>query len=398
MKIAMLTQSYSPTGGVATYVRELRKALEKSGSKVCVIHSDLKAVSNNDPMLHYAEGFDQFETELSAKAVPAVLGFLRKEKPDVVHVQSCMNYPLEAAIRKEFPAVKSMHVHDYCPAGTKFHAALNRVCEHATGPMCLPRMVYKRCSQDKNPATLWMFYDRATKAIANDRLYGKVIAASHYVGAELLRAGYLENQIEVIPYFTQIPELSESSDESPKIILITGRLVPEKGIDRMLLAVNKLRSSAPFRVVIDGDGAAMQTLKKKAEKLDIANRVEFTGWLPPAAHWDLFRKASLVVVPSVWPEPFGLVGIEAMSYGKPVVAFKVGGIPDWLIDGESGFLIEPYNIEMLAEKIDSLLTDAALRQRMGARGREIAKEKFNEKNHVSRLLQIYQSVYESRPL
>ena len=98
----------------------------------------------------------------------------------------------------------------------------------------------------------------------------------------------------------------------------------------------------------------------------------------------------MVVVPSTWPEPFGMVGIEAMAYGKPVIAFDVGGISEWLKDGETGFLVKLRDEVALAETLNLLLGDHSLAIRMGSKGREAVEKRFTPETHVDELLGRFQ--------
>lgn len=399
MKIVHLSHAYALNGGVGSYVRRLMPALQSAGQDVSLIHSEISERDRPEEGFkkYYVSSFDCGNRERNDPGEREVMSLLKQVNPDIVHVQHNNNFPLEAEIRKQFPVVKSLHVHDFCPAGTKFHFALDKVCGHATGPMCLPRMIYKRCCLDKNPATLWMFYDRALKSIKNDKKTARIIVASEFVKREAVKSGYREDQVQVIPYFVEAkPENPEGLVNNRKTILATGRVVGEKGLDRLLLAVTQMRTKKDWRLYIDGDGPVLKELKKKASVLKLDDRVEFTGWLPPAQHWDLFRRSNVVVVPSLWPEPFGLVGIEAMSFGKPVIAFNVGGIPDWLTHDETGFLIEPYNVEAMAEKIDALLDHPDLAKRLGENGRLQAEKKFQTETHVAKLLRVYEEVKKSK--
>jgi glycosyltransferase involved in cell wall biosynthesis len=90
-----------------------------------------------------------------------------------------------------------------------------------------------------------------------------------------------------------------------------------------------------------------------------------------------------------------MVGIEAMSFSKPVVAFNVGGIPDWLEDGVTGFLVKPYDVGEMAEKIGYLLEHLEVAEEMGSKGRKRVEQDFNKDKHVSSLLQIYKEVLEN---
>jgi glycosyltransferase involved in cell wall biosynthesis len=91
-----------------------------------------------------------------------------------------------------------------------------------------------------------------------------------------------------------------------------------------------------------------------------------------------------------------MVGPEAMSYGLPVVAFRVGGVPEWLVDRETGFLVEPRDIDGLAQRIEQLLEDAPLARKLGERGRQMAMERFTITHHVDGLERVFASTMAER--
>jgi glycosyltransferase involved in cell wall biosynthesis len=210
----------------------------------------------------------------------------------------------------------------------------------------------------------------------------------------LLYNGFEEKRIEHIPLFTYLPERQNAilSEDEP-VILGVGRIVAEKGMDYLVRAFAKIAHRA--RLILVGDGPALESLKSLAQKLAVLERISFTGWLP---HHDLaafYRRCTVVVVPSVAPESFGIAGIEAMSHGKPVLAFDVGGISEWLQDGETGFLLSPRDELSLAEKMNLLLQRPRLAEEMGRKGRDIVEQKFSPDSHVERLVTVFKEEIEA---
>jgi glycosyltransferase involved in cell wall biosynthesis len=106
--------------------------------------------------------------------------------------------------------------------------------------------------------------------------------------------------------------------------------------------------------------------------------------------------ATVVAMPSLWPEPFGRVGLEAMAHGRAVVAFDVGGIREWLIDGETGFLVPPRDVDAMADRLTRLLDDPGLAASLGARGRARVEREFSAAEHVRRLLRLYEDAAGAR--
>jgi glycosyltransferase involved in cell wall biosynthesis len=107
---------------------------------------------------------------------------------------------------------------------------------------------------------------------------------------------------------------------------------------------------------------------------------------------DFYCRARMVVMPSMIPESFGLVGIEAMACGRPVIAFDSGGISDWLMDGETGLLVERGNIEKLADSIELMFVDDGLVGSMGERARQCVDQLYRPGTHLARLDQLYRAV------
>lgn len=370
-----------------------------------MIHADPSASASTSGVSRqfYVEGFDQFgDHRNSRRSTSQVIEILEAVKPDIVHIQSNNNFLLEEEIRRRFPAVKSLHVYDFCPSGNKFHHALGKVCNHPTGPLCIPRMGYKRCLLTERASVIWWHYRRCVEANRNNAHYPKLIVASEYVRHEAVASGYPESQIEVLPHSTPLPEHKPSacggengsSEPVEGTILFAGRVVREKGLDHLLSALSRVRAS--WRLFVAGDGPDLDRTKRLARRLRLDSQIEFAGWADRELLRRFYRGVSIVALPSVWPEPFGLVGIEAMSYGKPVVAFKVGGIPEWLQDGVTGFLIAPYDVKEMAAKIDYLLEHPEVAQEMGMKGRARVERDFSEEKHITRLLNIYQAVRDTR--
>jgi glycosyltransferase involved in cell wall biosynthesis len=147
-------------------------------------------------------------------------------------------------------------------------------------------------------------------------------------------------------------------------------------------------------LTVAGEGPERPALEALARRLGL--RSEFAGWVDPGRRAELLRRADLLAVPSVWPEPFGLVGLEAGCVGLPAVGFAVGGIPDWLRPGRSGELApgDPPTVRGLAAALVRALADARHLARLRRGAWEVAQE-FTPEAHVAKLEQVLDSV--SRP-
>lgn len=390
MRIAQLTQDWSLNGGVATYVRDLTEALAASGHEVLVVHAGDGDEHLPGVTVHSVSGFSEYRQDAIAVArADSVVARLSAFGPEVVHIQSNNNFLLEAAIRQRFSSVKTLHVYDFCPTGNKFHHALQRPCRHPTSSWCLLRMGYKRCVLDKRPHVWWRLDRRAREANTKNAVYPALVVASDYVRQEAIASGYLDRQLRVVPYFTKLP--GDVPDPTlDRVVLFCGRLVPEKGGHRLLSAIARLTGQWRLRIV--GSGPERLRLERLAHRLGVTGRVEFAGWADRREMARHYEQATVVVVPSLWPEPFGIVGIEAMAHARPVVAFAVGGIPEWMEDGVTGFLVRPYDLDALADRLRACLESPALARALGERGRARVESEFTATRHLDGLMAVYDDV------
>jgi glycosyltransferase involved in cell wall biosynthesis len=145
----------------------------------------------------------------------------------------------------------------------------------------------------------------------------------------------------------------------------------------------------PFECVILGEGSHRKYCERLSARLGLTGKVHFKGYVPPAQMRDYYLEASVFAVSSVWPEPFGLVGPEAMRFGLPVVAFDAGAIKEWLIDGENGFLVPWMDTEAYARRIETLLGEKPLARQMGARGRERVLREYNLSRQITNLETVF---------
>jgi D-inositol-3-phosphate glycosyltransferase len=184
-----------------------------------------------------------------------------------------------------------------------------------------------------------------------------------------------------------------TDDPDGFLVGIVGRIDPMKGVDVLIRAMALLAGrAASARLVVVGSpgldaGEYEDAVKKDAERL-LGQRVRFVG---PRSDVPQVLRALDVLVNASAAEPFGLIVLEAQACGVPVVAPSSGGIPDFVTDGDNGLLVPPGDPASLARALESLLSDASLRERLGRRGRETAVAKHGLDLRVARLAQIYRT-------
>jgi glycosyltransferase involved in cell wall biosynthesis len=222
------------------------------------------------------------------------------------------------------------------------------------------------------------------------------IVRAEYHRRILLRHGCNLGRTHLLPHCVDTKKFGSLAPQYEQVVLFVGRLASLKGVQYLLRAMKQV--SVPSLVVIVGDGNYRRQLEAVAPSVPDRHLVQFTGWLEDRGLAQWYSRARVVVMPSIWPEVFGLVGLEAMASTVPVIGFDVGGISSWLKDGQSGFLVAPKEIGMLAERIEQLLGDKAQAAAMGRRGREMAEELYTIEGHVSQLMRIYGGLVATEPL
>ncbi|BCL80619.1 glycosyltransferase family 4 protein [Ktedonobacteria bacterium brp13] len=178
-------------------------------------------------------------------------------------------------------------------------------------------------------------------------------------------------------------------------VLFVGRLEQMKGIELLIQALPSIIPLFPqTTLTIIGDGSSKTDLLDLTTRLQLEQYVHFTGWVENKDLDSYYEKASIVVMPSIVAESFGGVILEAMSVGRPVIATKVGGIPEIIDDGVDGYLVEPKNSEQIAEKIIQLFSDEELLIVLGRNARKKA-EGFSIEKYAESMEKIYGTVIDT---
>jgi glycosyltransferase involved in cell wall biosynthesis len=162
-----------------------------------------------------------------------------------------------------------------------------------------------------------------------------------------------------------------------------------KSLDTLIRAFSIVLKSFPkLRLVICGKGEEKEKLEKLSRDLGISKNITFAGFVPDPERY--MAESLALVLPSIY-EPLGMVFIEMMAYGRPVIATRVGGIPEIVKGGETGLLVSPENPEELARAIMMLVSDSQLRRKMGRRCKLWAK-RFYPEVVAEKYLQVYEEV------
>ena len=233
------------------------------------------------------------------------------------------------------------------------------------------------------------------------RPFKKIIAISEAIAAVLRDHDVDDDRIEVIRSAVDTEHFAAPADcaayradfglpQDALVIAAAGQLIPRKGHRYLLQAVAELQHSHPnLRTIIFGEGYLNNQLREQAASLGLGEVVQFAGFRDDL---DSYMSCVDVFVHPALAEGLGVVTLKAAAAGVPVVGFKAGGLVEAVVDGQTGILVQPENVEELRGAIAALLDDAGLRQQMGAAGRERMQNEFSIDTMVDKHITLYESV------
>jgi glycosyltransferase involved in cell wall biosynthesis len=383
MRILIANEGMAGAGGVESYLSALLPALAARGHELGLLHYN--AAAEAGPRTLGRPGMPTFGVR--DEGLPAVLERVRRWEPDVCFSHNMGALAVDGALVASMPTVKMMHGYfGTCISGQKATGREAIVpCERTFGPACLAIYFPKRCGQ-RRPGAMIRGYRWAARQRRLLTAYAGIVVASDHMREEYVRHGAPPDRLAVAPLFSTLPasRAPRVRPASP-VVLFAGRMTPLKGGDVLVAAAAHAGRTLgrPIGLVMAGEGPEKRRWRAMAADQRVS--ADFPGWVDGEALGRLFEGASLVAVPSVWPEPFGLVGLEANSLGVPAVAFDTGGIREWLRDGVNGRLVTPVgDPQALGTAIAGLLGDSAALARLEQGARQVAADMSIEA-HVARI-------------
>jgi glycosyltransferase involved in cell wall biosynthesis len=365
-------------GGVSAHVQTSATILAHHGLDVRVMAARIESTEEIPGVTVYRCP-DLFNDELP---MATRLGDALAFGPDVIHLHQVDRPDVVDAMKVSAAVIISAHVYSDCSAGV-YYFRPGQECTRAHGPGCVANWVGRGCGHSRNPVPLPKRYKNASRRAAALRRADLVVSYSSSVDRHLAANG-LEHR-RLVPFPATIAPKTGAGHSTRRRVVFAGRLVREKGVEILIRAAREV--DAEF--VICGDGRLREPLSRLAQRTGVAGRVAFRGWLSSEQLAQELADASLVAIPSIWPEPFGLVGIEALAAGRPVIASDTGGIGDWLDDGVSGLCVKPGDPHALARALNELLADPERQRTMGAAGRDAVNTRFSPARHVAAILDAY---------
>jgi len=392
MRVAVASWTSRYVGGIESYVGAVMPAMCQAGLEVSFFHEADEPAER--AKIDLADGMPVFS--VAASGLDLAVKQLSQWKPDVVYVQGL--HDVNAANRLVEIAPSVTFVHTYagtCISGTKTYTSPQPVaCSRQFGRACLALYLPRGCG-GSNPVTMMRLYRTQKRRQQNLTRQAAVITHSEHMKNELVRHGIAASVVSYPVSLTRVDERYLAHE--PIDILFAGRMENVKGGALLLNALPLVCRALdrPLRVEFAGDGPEREQwdgLSKTIQAKDSKISVEFSGWAGEARLSAKMRASRLLVVPSVWPEPFGSVGMAAARYGVPAAAFAVGGIPQWLRDGVNGHLAAaPPTAEGLADAIVKCLRDPSHYQDLSRGAREMAA-RFTMERHIPEVIGVFERV------
>jgi glycosyltransferase involved in cell wall biosynthesis len=379
-KIMLLTSELRRVGGVEAHVAALATGLRGNGYEVEVVTGRRSGDPSIDEQSSVVD--DVGEWDVPPRAAEALETLVRHTRPDVVHSHAIFDNELLARIQHHAPVLRSVHNYHGCfSSGLKYFSP-GHECHRAHGPLCVPNALVRNCGHRKIPQASLHHYQRTSRTLQNLREADGVLGYSRYLLRDL--------EVNRIPKLSFAPMFVPPASAAPPHpgnarVLYVGRLIPAKGVATLVRAV----AAAGAYLDVHGEGRAEPGLRRLVARLGIEKRVVFHGLSDQETLERAYAAATVVAVPSIWPEPFGLVGLEAMTRARAVLASRTGGIPEWLADGETGRLVASGDVKAWAEGLRAMLADQDGCHALGRVGRERVLTDFTLEAHLASLLPAY---------
>ena len=388
MRILHLNDHLSSRGGIETYLLSIVPQLEAAGHAITVAFGGGHASLVNDGACVEAIGSPVVSRRTEARG--AVRELIESRQPHVVHLHNVQNVGAITACLETTPTLFTCHDYRYlCPASTYYFRGTQEICGRTCGAGCFTETVMKRC-MSPHPVRGWRQYSRVRWMQENYGRFRRVIAPSASAARRLSSAGFENSQVQVLPYFCPTAPLNEPRPlpERPTLLYI-GRLSENKGWRYFIEALGKLPAVVQGRMVGNFTPEREAEVRRCAAAAGCGERLSLFPWAGRDEIVEHYRQATAMVFPSIWEETLGIVGLESLACGVPVIASDVGGVREWLVENVTGMLVPPKDSVAIVREAERLLASPEENRRMGEAGIELMREKFDPELHMESLVDEY---------
>jgi glycosyltransferase involved in cell wall biosynthesis len=390
VRILITTDINYADGGTQTYLWAVSQALEEAGHEIKWLIGKLSTEDIYFPDLardNYWAADRQSNEEIKNE--------IHAWQPDIVYSHGLNNSSWDEWFVTWTPVVFFLHgYHGACISGTKCHSFMGNIvpCQRTFSPACLFVYLPWGCG-GTSAFTMLSQYRHQSKYHGALRKFTKLLVASEHMFEIHRNEGIPENKLEKVRLFPTglrpVEKLDPQTRWNDRVLLLS-RLTEAKGaqlaVGAVLEASNQLGRKLTLRIV--GEGPLKKRILNDALRLNVL--VEFLGQVVPTRREEVMKDVDALIFPSVWPEPFGLAGIESACFGIPAVGFKVGGVSEWLADGQTGIMAQAdsLNSQSLGSALAKCLSNHEQHNQLRANAWQLAKE-FSVEIHLDRLVNIF---------
>jgi glycosyltransferase involved in cell wall biosynthesis len=387
VRITFLVKNWGPRGGTEEYVRVIAAELATRGHSIQFAFEGTTAAADAD-WRRFMSNHVATELPNDARARAHWLdSHLASARPDILYIHNAA-FPGDLLEIVSGRAAVVRFVHDFrqvCLRVSKVYPISRRNCVRPLGYGCLLHGCSVGPGRQTGFPVSWNGIGAHLAERDASRRMDRVVVASRFMRGLLERNGFDPERISVLPLFPS----GAVPDRPPPIsggssLLYMGQISRFKGLPLLLEAL----AEVPEAVTLDvaGHGPLRGECEQMARSRGLGSRVRFHGWLGRDGLAALLRDACAVVVPSIWNEPFGLVGLEAMAAARPVLAFDVGAVGEWLETGETGLLVPEVSAMALAHGIAQTVADPERAAAWGRAGYQRVRSAFTRERHVEGLI------------
>ena len=377
MRALIVNSIYGYVGGIERYIHKTGSTLKRSGWELYGLFEKREGSESDFGDIYSKEFFyEKNQSELMIAKLTAL-------DIDVVFIHKLDDLDMLRKLNGNFYTVMIIHDHDYyCFRHHKYFPVKRINCPLPQNILycSLCSMLIKRDRSSKlgfsliDGKGLIEFSQEVKEADA-------AIVLSRYMMRNLeLNKWDMDSIFRLYPIH-QIEEEYQRDKQYQAEFLYVGQLIKGKGVDILIDACRKLKFKYSLKIV--GTGNDYDHLDKLIRLYGLQKNIELVGWVDNVDEY--YQKADLVIVPSRWQEPFGLIGIEAFSRKVPVVGFDVGGISEWLKHEKNGLLVKKRTPEALAEALELVNSNPSKLNDWGVNGYNLVKEKYSEKSFMESL-------------
>jgi len=412
MKILFLQDDFPPQSfggaGISTY--DIAIGMKKAGHEVFVITTCRKESDVGESDYHglkifkiasnYSGRWRAYVSLYNRPVVHKVEELLKKIKPDIVHANNI-----------------HLHISYHSLKLAKRHAKAVVFTARDTMSICYGKLRTKRYLENLDYHTTWRDHIKQAKKRWNPfrnffiRMYlgyaGQIFSVSNALKKALEQNGI--KNVKVMHTGADVDLWNVSEDEvtefqkqynlkNKKVVLFGGRLSESKGGRKALEAMVEIVKDVPNAVLLVAGSVDeyAHAMEEEAVRLGIECKLIFTGWIEPGDIKSAYAVANVVLIPSSYLDPFPRIVIEAMASSKPVVSTRYGGASEIVIDGVTGYIVNPLSSKEIANKTLILLKDSKKAEEFGQAGYERIKNNFNLENMVREYIAAYETLLKKK--